>query len=340
MGDARFASDNAAGVHPAVMQALADANTGAALAYGHDAWTARATDAIREAVGWPNAAVLFAWGGTGTNILAMRVLASRVEAVVCADSAHVVHAETGAPQVVGGVQLLQAATVDGRVTPKSLLAAIPPRDGDHRTRPSALSVANATERGTVYSPEQMEELASAAHDLDLAVHVDGARLMHAAAALDVDLADLLEHVDVVSLGGTKNGMLGAEALVVRDPRRARDAGRHRKQITQLPSKMRFVACQFEAMLTEHRWRAAAQQALHQAQRLAEGLAAIPGITLASPVQTNAVFVRAAPHLIAAAQARYDFEVWDAATGLVRWMTAFDTTDADVDAFVATIREAA
>lgn len=181
----------------------------------------------------------------------------------------------------------------------------------------------------------------AAHALELTVHMDGARLMHAAAALGCELADLTGHVgvDVVSFGGTKNGLLMGEAVVVMDPARARDVGRHRKQITQLASEMRFLSAQFEAVLTDGLWREIATASLRAARRLGEGVAAIPGVRLAAPVETNAVFVELPVAASKRLQTRYAFEIWDTTTGLVRWMTAHDTTDAQVDAFLADIRAA-
>jgi threonine aldolase len=340
--DPRFASDNAATTHPAVMQALLSANQGAALAYGADVWTQQATAWVRQAVGKRDAEVFFVFGGTGANVLGVRALTSRVDCVLCAEASHLVNAETGSPQAVAGVQLLTAKTHLGKLDPDAVRAAMPGRLGDHRPRPAVLSLANATEVGTVYSPDELRALVSVAHELGLRVHVDGARIFQAAAALGCDIADIIGHVgvDALSFGATKNGGMLAEAIVFLDPELARDVGRHRKQITQLPSKMRYVAAQFTALLEGEVWRDAALTSIRAAKALADGVRDVDGVELAVPVETNAVFAIVDQGLIDRLSKEYAFALWDPARRLVRWMTAHDTTEADVAAFVAAVRRCA
>ena len=339
----RFASDNAGTVHPAVLQAIHQANHGAALAYGADPWTTSATADIREALGMPEAAVLPCFGGTGTNILALRVLASRIESVLCADAAHLVAAETAAPQVTAGVQLILVPTIEGKMTPEALRSAMPARLGIHRPRPAVLSVTQATEFGTVYTIDELQGLTETAHELGLRVHLDGARLFHAAHSLDCSLAALTGEIgiDAVSLSGTKNGMLFAEALVVRDPTLAEDAGYHRKQITQLASKMRFLSCQFSAVLRHNLWRDIARQAMDNANHLAAAVAHLPGVHLEQKVETNAVFARLPRAAALALQQQWAFALWRdyGDTVVARWMTSYEVTTHEIDQFVEDLKAA-
>ncbi len=334
--DASFASDNAAGVLPEVLEVIQAANVGAARAYGDDPQTVEAAATVLGALGMPGGEVRFVYGGTGANVLALRTLTTRVDAVLCAATAHLTQAETGAPEALLGLQLLRVPVEQGKITPDSLRATIPPRIGDHRPRPVVLSVTQATEVGTVYTPEELGELCAAAHELGLRVHLDGARLANAAAALGVSLAEAIGPVDVVSLGGTKNGLLGAEAVVWRDRTLARDAGRHRKQITQLASKMRFLAVQLGLMYGTDLWLRAAGHANAMAGRLAKGLEQTEGVRLAAPVVSNGVFAHVECEPLARAQARYAFELWDSRVGLVRWMASWQTTEDQVDELLATL----
>lgn len=339
MSNPRFISDNAAGVPREVIEALVEANAGPALAYGDDPWTLRLQDVMRAALGTPHATIWPLWGGTGANVLALRAVTHRVESVVCATSSHLVAAETGAPELTAGVSIVTVPSVAGKITPERVEEALPERDGDHRPRPRVLSVAQATERGTVYTSAELRGLADVAHAHGMLLHVDGARLPAAAAALGCSLADLVGHagVDLLSFGGTKVGLMGAEAVVFVDPAHAPDAGRHRKQITQLASKQRYVSAQLLALFEGERWRAWAQVGNASAARLAAGLEHVPGVRLAEAVQTNAVFVTLPLPVIADLLERWAFEVYSRRTGLVRFLCAWDVTDADVDALVGDVR---
>ncbi len=333
-----FGSDNHTGVHPAVLRAIVDANTGDAAAYGADAWTERATAGLREIFGADDTFLVL--NGSGANVLGLSLLLRRHEAVICAESAHINTDECGAPERLTGAKLLLVSTADGKITPEQIAEKLTGRGDDHRSQPGVVALTQATELGTCYTLAELRKVADFCRASDLRLYVDGARLANAAASLDCSLAELAEYADALSFGATKNGAMGAEALVVMRPGLAADAQYLRKQQTQLTSKMRFVAAQFGALLADDLWRANAAHANAMAHRLADGATAVDGVELAYPVQANAVFARLHPRHIAALQRDWIFHVWDEQASVVRWMTAFDTTEADVDMFLAGIRETA
>ena len=330
-----FGSDNHAGVHPAVLRAIADANPGDAVAYGADAWTEQATAGLREVFGADDAFLVL--NGSGANVLGLSLLLRRHEAVICAESAHINTDECGAPEQLIGTKLLLVPTADGKITAELIAAKLSGRGDDHRSQPGVVALTQSTELGTCYTLAELREIADFCHASDLRLYLDGARLANAAASLDCSLAELAECADALSFGGTKNGAMGAEALLVMRSGLAADAPYLRKQQTQLTSKMRFVAAQFGALLQDDLWRTNAAHANTMARRLADGAAAVDGVEIVHPVQANAVFARLQPRHIAALQRRWTFHVWDEPGSVVRWMTAFDTTEADVDAFLADIR---
>ena len=297
-----FASDNTAGVHPDVLAALAAAGGGHVPAYGADAYTAAAIEKFREHFG-ARAEVYFVFCGTGANVLALAAATRPFQAVICADCAHIQVDECGATERFAGSKLLPLPAPGGKLTRAAL--------------------------------------AAWAHDHGLVVHMDGARLANAAVTLDTDLRSISVDagVDLLSFGGTKNGMMYGEALVCFDPALAADMRYLRKQSTQLASKMRFIAAQFMALLSNDLWRTNAAQANRMARRLALAVAGIPGLRLTQPVQANAVFATLPRAATAALLEDYHVYRWDEAAGEVRWMTAFDTTEADVDAFAAAVRDA-
>jgi threonine aldolase len=333
-----FASDNASGVHPEVMDALVAANVDHALAYGDDAWTARATQRFREVFGAP-VEVCFVWGGTGANVVALQSLVRPWSAVVCTANAHIAVDECGAPERFTGAKLLPFPVVDGKLTPADIESAQVGRGDEHHSQATVVSITQSTECGTLYTVDELHALCATAHGLDMKVHLDGARLANAVAALDCDVRALTidAGVDVVSFGGTKNGMMYGEAVVFCDPALGADAKFVRKQATQLPSKMRFVAAQFEALLGDDLWVRNAAHANAMAVRLAAATRDIPGVTLAREPVVNSVFVRLPAAAIARLQAESFFWTWDEAADEVRWMTSFDTTEADIDDFAATVR---
>jgi threonine aldolase len=334
-----FASDNAAGVDPAVMDALVAANVDHALAYGSDPWTARATASFRELFGAP-VEVCFVWGGTGANVVSLQSLVAPWDAVVCTASAHIAVDECGAPERFTGAKLLSVPAVDGKLRPEHVVESQVGRGDEHHSQATVVSITQSTECGTLYTPAEIAAIAEVAHGHGMKVHLDGARIANAVAALGCDVREMTigAGVDVVSFGGTKNGMMYGEAVVFLDPALGVNARFIRKQATQLPSKMRFVAAQFEAQLAGGRWIANATHANAMAVRLAEAVRDIPGVELTREPVVNSVFARLPADAIGRLQARSFFWVWDDATSEVRWMTAFDTTDDDIAHFAAILRD--
>jgi threonine aldolase len=333
-----FGSDNHAGAHPAVLRAIMDANPGDAVAYGADERTEQVTAALRGT--FRAADAFLALNGSGANILGLSVLLRRHEAVICAESAHINTDECGSAERLLGTKLLPVPAPDGKITPELIAGWLSGRGNDHQAQPGVVAITQSTELGTCYTLAELSKIADFCRASDLRVYLDGARLANAAAYLDCTLAELAECADVLSFGGTKNGAMGVEALVVMRPGLAEDVPYLRKQQTQLASKMRFLAAQFDALLHDDLWRANALHANAMARRLAEGAATVGGVEVVHPVQANAVFARLHPRHIAALQQDWFFHVWDEAESVVRWMAAFDTTESDVDAFLAAIRSAA
>jgi threonine aldolase len=332
-----FASDNSAGVHPAVLAAIVAANDGHAYAYGHDRWTSRCAERFRAVFG-PDALAFPVWNGTAANVLSLRACCRPWQAVVCTDTAHLNVDEAGAPEALAGVKLLGCASVDGKLTPLRAAERIARIGDEHAVQPRVISISEATELGTVYSVAEVCELAELAHDNGMLLHMDGARLSNAAASLDVPLRALTTDagVDVLSFGGTKNGLMGAEAVVFLRPDLAYGFPWLRKQSLHLASKMRFLAVQLETLLTDELWLTLATGANAMASRLASAVGLVAGVTVTRPVQSNAVFATLPPGAIEPLQSQFPFYVWDEAVGEVRWMCSWDTTESDVDAFVAAV----
>jgi threonine aldolase len=333
-----FASDNYSGVHPDVLDAIAAANVGRAGAYGNDAWTERLQDVVRRQFG--EAAVAFpVFNGTGANVVALQAMTTRWAAVICTTSAHIHVDECGAPERVGGVKLLTIPTPDGKLTPALIDREAYGMDDVHRAQPQVVSITQTTELGTAYTVAEIREICDHAHALGLWVHLDGARLANAAAHLGASLREMTTDagVDVVSFGGTKNGLLLGEAVVVLEGAAAPHVDYVRKASTQLASKMRFVSAQLEVLLGTDLWLRNAAHANAMARRLAAGLTGSAPVV--REVQANAVFVQLPAPVIARLQESYEFYVWDEMAGEVRWMTAWDTTPESVDAFVEEVRRA-
>ncbi len=328
-----FASDNTAGIHPHVLAAIAAANTDHAVAYGSDPWTVTAIDRFREHFG-PETEVFLVYGGTGANVLGLQLLARPHEAVICAETAHIHADECGAPERYLGCKLLAVPSRDGKLRPADIAGQLKGVGNEHHVQPRVISVTQATEYGTVYRPEELGALAEVARQHGLRLHMDGARLANAAASLGLPLRAITAEVgvDVLTFGGTKNGLLGAEAVVVFDPALARDFRFQRKQAMQLPSKMRFLGAQFAALLADDLWRRNADKANRMARLLADLASHVPGVTITQPVEANAVFATVPREHLAALQERFFFYVWDEPRTEVRWMAAFDTTEEDVRAF--------
>jgi threonine aldolase len=333
-----FASDNSATIHPDVLAAIARVNEGHTFGYGHDEYTLSVEARVAGAFG-TDASAFFVFNGTGANVVSLRAACRRFEGVICAETAHLNVDECGAPEAIAGLKLLTVPGVDGKLTPALVESRITRIGDEHAVQPHAVSISQCTELGTLYTVDELRALSDLAHSHDLVLHVDGARLSNAAAALGVSLAEVAGGADVVSFGGTKNGLLGAEAVVLLNPQLAHDFLYIRKQSMQLASKMRFLAAQFDALLTDELWLRSAGHANAMASRLAAGLAGLPGLTITRPVETNAVFATLPPAVVEPLQAEYPFYTWDEAASEVRWMCSWDTTEGDVDGFAAAVRAA-
>jgi threonine aldolase len=333
-----FASDNYAAVHPEVLAAIAEANAGHAAAYGADPWTARAEELVRTHFG-EQARPYLVFNGTGANVLCMRAMCRPWESVVCAATAHVNVDEGAAPEHIAGVKLHALDSPDGKLSPELVASRLGRWGDEHADQPRVVTVSQSTELGTCYSPGELAALAAFAHDNDLLLHVDGSRLSNAAAALGVPLRALATDVgvDAVSFGGTKNGLLVGEAVVLLRPEHADGFAYLRKQTLQLASKGRFLAAQFIALLAGDLWQRNAAHANAMAARLAAAVADAPGVRITQPVQANAVFAAISPAATEILQRDWRFYVWNPSTGEVRWMCAWDTTSEEVDAFSAAIR---
>ncbi|MER5888122.1 low specificity L-threonine aldolase [Streptomyces sp. NPDC001941] len=334
-----FASDNYAGAHPEVMAALALANGGHQVSYGDDEYTEHLQRVIHSHFG-SSAEAFPVFNGTGANVTALQALTDRWGAVVCAESAHINVDEGGAPERMGGLKLLTVPTPDGKLTPELIDRQAWGFDDEHRAMPQVVSITQNTELGTVYTVEEVRAIVEHAHGLGMKVHLDGARIANAAAALDVPMRAFTNAagVDVISYGGTKNGMLFGEAVVVLNPDAVRQMRHLRKLSMQLASKMRFVSVQLEALLAKDLWLRNARHSNAMAQRLAEGVRGVDGVEILYPVQANAVFARLPHEVTRRLQKRFRFYFWDEAAGDVRWMCSYDTAEEDVDAFVQALKE--
>ena len=335
-----FASDNYAGVHPDVLAALAAANDGHAVSYGADPWTARAEEVLRGHFG-QGAQALLVFNGSGANVVALRAACRPWEAVICAESAHVNVDEGGAPERIAGVKLLTAPTPDGKLTPDDVRARVTRVGDEHAVQARLVTITQSTELGTRYSPEEIATLVATAHELGLRVHVDGSRLANAAVGLGCGLAEITTDVgvDLVSLGGTKNGMVMGEAVIFLAPELAEGARYLRKQTLQLASKGRFLGAQFVALFEGDLWRHNAGQANAMAARLAAGLGGIDAVRITQRVEANGVFAVMPAAVADAVRASWPFYTWDETTGEVRLMCSWDTTADEVDAFAGAVAAA-
>ncbi|MFZ2045140.1 MAG: low specificity L-threonine aldolase [Trebonia sp.] len=330
-----FGSDNHSGMHPAVMRAIVEANAGDAVAYGADPWTARAVGELRRLAGG-DGEVYLVLNGSGANVLGLGLLLARHEAVICAESAHINTDECGAAERILGTKLLTVPAPDGKLTPELIASRLAGRGDEQFAQPGVVAITQSTEVGTCYSLAELRKVREFCADNGLRVFMDGARLANAAAYLGCTLAELAEQADVLSFGGTKNGAMGVEAVIVMRSGDAANAPYLRKQHMQLSSKMRFLAAQFIALLDDDLWLQNARHANAMASRLAAGLADLPGVDVVYPVEADAVFARLARQHVAELQREWTFHVWDETTSVVRWMTAFDTQERDVDDFLASI----
>lgn len=332
-----FASDNCAGVVPEVMQALQKANSGHARSYGADPISAHVTELLREKFADPNAQVCFVFNGTGANVLSVSSATQSYNAVLCADTAHLYHDESSAPETFTGCRFLPLTVCEEGKLKIDAIADRLGRKGDiHCAQANLLSITQTTEYGTIYTPQELRRITELAHAEGLYVHMDGARFMNAAAALNCDWSEIsvAAGIDVLSLGGTKAGMMFGEAVVIFNDALKQHITFKHKQSMQLASKTRFIAAQFEALLVDDVWRKYALHAHEMAALLGNLLAPYPQFKITKPIQSNALFATLPPDWIRPLQDAFPFYVWDERSYEIRLMCAFDTTTQDVYEFVA------
>ena len=333
-----FASDNNSGVHPLVMEALSRANADHALGYGDDRWTEEAVAKIKETF-TPDCVPLFVFNGTGSNVVALQVMTRPYHSIFCAETAHIYVDECGSPVKMTGCQIRPIATSDGKLTPELMQPYLHGFGDQHHSQPRALYISQCTELGTIYTPEELKRLTDFAHLNGMYVHMDGARLSNAVAYLGCDPRDITSRVgiDVLSFGGTKNGMMFGEAVVFFNPEVAKEVQYIRKQLMQLHSKTRFIAAQFSAVLKHDLWLKTAGHANRMARMLANEAAKIPGIRITQEVQGNEVFAIIPRDKITKLQSECFFYIWDENASEVRWVCSFDTTESDIIEFVNLLR---
>jgi threonine aldolase len=331
-----FASDNYAGVHPQILAALTRVNSGHQIAYGDDSITAELDERMATLFGRP-VGIYPVFNGTGANIVALSSIMNQWEAVVCTNTSHLHMDEGGAPEKVAGIKLWTVPGVNGKLTPDLIPSAAQNFGSVHYAQAGAVSIAQSTEMGTVYTVEEVTAISECAHELGLRVHMDGARIANAAVSLGVPIADFTINagVDILSFGGTKNGMLMGEVIVVFNPDVVRGVEYFRKSFMQLNSKMRFASAQMIALLSEDLWLKSATHANDMALKLKSAVEEIPGITIEVPTDANAVFARLPAEVVERLQDKWRFYTWDSPT-LARWMCAWDTQESDVQAFAADI----
>lgn len=333
-----LASDNWAGAHSEVIAAIAAANDGHSPSYGVDDYTRSVIQKLREELGAKEVFLVF--GGTGANVLGLQSVAESHNSIICASTAHIFTSECGAAEKHIGCKLLPVPATNGKITPQGIAQHLHHLGDAHHAQPAAVSISQATEYGTVYSPDEVQVIAGFARDHNLRLHMDGARLANAAASLGLPLRDVAGSlgVDVLSFGGTKNGAIAAEAVAFFDGALAIDFAYRRMQGMQLASKMRFVAAQFDALLSGDLWLRNATEANRTAARLGKELAGIPGIELTQKVEANEVFLILPREHVAHLQEQCYFQVWVEETTEARLVTSFDTTDEDITSFVKSVRD--
>jgi len=336
-----FASDNFAPVHPQVMQAIIDSNHGHAMAYGADDYSDAARAAFNRLFG-REVGCHFVFNGTAANLLALMAYQKSYGAVICSDVSHIANDESTAPERMLGMRLLRLPSLHGKISAESLEAALAHDHGVHTAKPVVLSLTQPTELGTVYSIEEIRHLTTIAHAHGLGVHMDGARLGCALVSLGATIQEMVSDtgIDILSFGGTKQGLLCGEAVIILKPDLAADFPYWQKNSMQLASKMRFIAAQFTALLQDDLWLRNASQANRMAQLLRKAVEGLDYVVIDHPVQANSVFVRLPRDLIEPLSRQSFFWSWDPSIGLVRWMCSFDTEESDITHFVAALTELA
>lgn len=334
-----FASDNNSGVHPNMLKAMEAANAGHFTGYGNDPFTEKAKAVFKEIFG-SDTEVFFVFNGTGANVLGLSSVTRSFNSIICAETAHIQEDECGAPEKFTGCKLLPVEPVNGKLTPETVKHHLKGFEFEHHSQPRVISISQVTEMGTVYQPIEIKALADLAHENNMLLHMDGARIANAAAALNMDFRAFTRDcgVDILSFGGTKNGMMMGEAVVFFNPELTRQTKYIRKQSMQLYSKMRFVGAQFLAYFENDLWKETASHANKMAKLLENEVAKIPEIRITQPVEANGVFAIVPRKIIKPLQEQFFFYIWNENLSEVRWMTSFDTTEKEIYEFAALIRE--
>jgi threonine aldolase len=333
-----FASDNNSGIHPTIFKAMEAANNGHVVGYGGDPFTQKAINIFKEQFG-NETEVFFVFNGTGANVLSLSTVTQSFNSVICAETAHIQEDECGAPEKFTGCKLLPVEPVNGKITPEAIECHLKGFDFEHHSQPRVLSITQVTEMGTVYQPDEIRELANVAHKNNMLLHIDGARIANAAIALNLNFKEFTVDcgVDILSFGGTKNGMMMGEAVLFFNPELTKNTKYIRKQSMQLYSKMRFVGAQFIAYFENDLWKETATRANNMAKLLANEVAKIQEIKITQPVNANGVFAIVPRKIIEPLQNKFFFYIWDDTKPEVRWMTSFDTTEKEVLEFVELIK---
>jgi threonine aldolase len=334
-----FASDNNSGVHPAILKAMENANHGHVKGYGDDPFTEKAIEIFKEKFG-QETEVFFVFNGTGANVLGLSTVAHSFNSVICAETAHIEEDECGAPEKFTGCKLLPVEPVNGKLTPQSIQHHLKGFDFEHHSQPRVVSISQATEMGTIYKPKEIKALAELAHNHNMLLHMDGARIANAAVSLNLDFKAFTKDcgVDVLSFGGTKNGMMMGEAVLFFNPELTTYTKYLRKQSMQLFSKMRFVGAQFQAYFENDLWKETAAHSNKMAKLLEAEVSKIPEIKITQPVEANGVFAEIPPEIIEPLQQKFFFYIWNEKKSEVRWMTSFDTTEEEIYEFADLIKK--
>jgi threonine aldolase len=333
-----FASDNNSGIHPEILNAISAANEGHAVGYGGDQLTEKAISRFKQEFGEPTD-VYFVFNGTGANVLSLSTLTRSFHSIICAETAHIQVDECGAPEKFTGSKLLPVATIKGKITPEGIANYLHSFDFEHHSQPGIISISQVTELGTVYTVEEIKAITSLAHQHGLFVHMDGARIANAAVALDLPFRAFTVDagIDVLSFGGTKNGMMLGEAVLFFNPELSKNSKYIRKQSMQLFSKMRFVSAQFLAYFENDLWKKNATHSNRMAKLLEKRVREIPAVQLTQEVEANGVFAIVPREIIPQLQEKYFFYMWDEHRSEVRWMTSFDTQEEDIFKFSELIK---
>ncbi len=333
-----FASDNNAGVHPVILKAMESVNRGHVIAYGDDPVTLRTIEQMKRIFG-SSSEIFFVFIGTAANVLGLSAVTQPYHAVICPDTAHIHVDECGAPEKFTGCKLLTVPAPDGKLTVEGITSHMHGIGFEHHVQPRVVSITQSTELGTVYTVDEIRQLAGYAHEHHMLLHMDGARISNAAVQLGCNFYEMTGEagVDILSFGGTKNGMMYGEAVVFFDPSLADGFKYRRKQGMQLASKMRYIAAQFEAFLTNDLWRKNALHANQMAKKLYDSVRHLPGVEVTRQVQSNAVFARIPAKVIPELQEHFFFYVWDEDLSEVRWMCSYDTAVEDIESFTALLR---